>query len=105
MNTTPQSGFLRALTSWITVFSYSAACNWAYSEMALNNVMPLYPQMQLTGRRAHPSDNIRKGVLDPEAKGSGFLLELCGPWAVWPWQSPFPAPGLTSLSEPNEGAD
>lgn len=44
MNITPQSGFLRTLTSWITVFSYSAACDWAYNEMALNNVMPLYPR-------------------------------------------------------------
>lgn len=41
-----QSWFLRTLTSWITVFSYSAACDWALSEMAVNNVMPLYPQQR-----------------------------------------------------------
>lgn len=55
MNTTPQSRFLRALTTRITIFSYSAASDGAYNGMALNNGMPLYPQMQPPGPHSHPS--------------------------------------------------
>lgn len=91
MNTTPRSRFLRALTTWITVFSYSAACNWAYNKMALNNVMPLYPQMQPPGPHSGPSGSIRQGVLDQEVQRSGFSLWLCGRWAMWPWQRAFPS--------------
>lgn len=67
MNTTPQSRFLRALTTRITIFSYSAASDWAYDGMALNNVMPLYPQTQPPGPHSHPSGKHKEGEcwIDP----------------------------------------